>query len=136
MIIDLCKALKLPTVAREAERLANEAGRQEVTHLAYLEQLLELEMADRAERRAYRRMREAGFPLVKTMEGFDFTRNSNLSQAKLRTLATGDWIDAAESVILMGEPGTSGQRPGRSEVPAPFIAYHRALCAHRPAHRR
>ena len=106
MIIDLCKALKLPTVAREAERLANEAGRQEVTHLAYLEQLLELEMADRAERRAYRRMREAGFPLVKTMEGFDFTRNSNLSQAKLRTLATGDWIDAAESVILMGEPGT------------------------------
>ena len=106
MIAELCRSLRLPTVARDAERLAEEAERQGVRHVDYLRSLLERELDERAERRAKRRMKEAGFPVVKTFEGFDFQRNPSLSEPSLRRLAGGDWIDAAESVIFMGEPGT------------------------------
>lgn len=57
-------------------------------------------------RRATRRMREAGFPIVKTLEGFDFRRAPHLPESELRKLADGEYLDRAESVILIGEPGT------------------------------
>ncbi len=106
IIIELCRALKLPAVGREAERLADQAVRQDVDHLGYLQQLLEIEIEARQERRAKRRTKEAGFPLVKTLEGFDFRRNAELPEARIRKLADGAYIDAAECVILVGDPGT------------------------------
>ena len=102
----LCRELKLPTVAREAERLAEEAARQGIDPLGYLQQLLEQEASVRNERRAIRRTKEAGFPLVKTLEGFDFRRNPGLPEAQLRRLTDGHYIDTAECVIFVGDPGT------------------------------
>lgn len=102
----LCQDLKLPVVAREAPTLAEAAQRQGLTPLAYLIQVLEQEVSERAARRAARRLKEAGFPLVKTLEGFDFRRSSDLPEAQLRGLAEGHYIDQAQTIILMGEPGT------------------------------
>ena len=49
---------------------------------------------------------EAAFPVVKTLEGFDFKRNSSLPEAQLRKLAEGGYVEQAECVILVGDPGT------------------------------
>lgn len=68
--------------------------------------MLELEVATRAVHRAARRLKEAGFPLPKTLASFDFRRAPTLPEAQRRQLAEGDYIDRAETVILMGEPGT------------------------------
>jgi DNA replication protein DnaC len=103
---ELCHELKLPSVARDAQRLAEEAARQGQGAFAYLLELLETELRERHERRAQRRIREAGFPLVKTLEGFDFGRAPHLPEALLRDLITGDYIDRNEPVLLLGEPGT------------------------------
>jgi DNA replication protein DnaC len=101
-----CKHLKLPTVGREAGRMAEEARRQGLSHTEYLEQLLVAEMREREERRAARRIREAAFPLIKTLQGFDFSRALHLPEARIRELATGSYIAKAEPVIFLGEPGT------------------------------
>lgn len=101
-----CRALKLPAVLDQAQALAEQARRQGVDHLGYLAQLLDAEHAQRHERRATRRIREAGFPLVKTLESFDFARAPHLPEARLRDLATGSFISRAEPVIFLGEPGT------------------------------
>lgn len=69
--VELCRELKLPAVARDAARYAIEATRQGSDPLAYLVQLLETECTERLERRAQRRRRQAGFPVLKTFEGFD-----------------------------------------------------------------
>lgn len=106
VIVAICRELKLPAVAREAARLAEEAERQDVDLLGYLQQLLEIEAEERGQRRAVRRIKEASFPLVKTFEGFDFRRNPSLPEARLRKLSDGDYIDKAETVIFVGEPGT------------------------------
>jgi len=105
-VIELCRNLRLPAIAREAERLAEEASRQGVDHLGFLQQLLEIESDERGDRRAKRRIKEAQLPIIKTFAGFDFRRNPSLPEARLRRLADGAYIDAAECVIFVGDPGT------------------------------
>jgi DNA replication protein DnaC len=105
-VLSLCKELKLPAVARDAARLATEATRQGTHPLTYLVELLETELSERIERRAKRRTREASFPVVKTLEGFDFKRAPHLPETLLRQLASGEYIERAEPIIFVGEPGT------------------------------
>lgn len=105
-IVELCRALKLPAVGRDATRLAREAVRQSVNPLAYVVDLLETELEERRTRRAQRRVKEANFPVAKTLEGFDFKRASHLPESLLRNLAEGDYIDNAEPILFLGEPGT------------------------------
>jgi DNA replication protein DnaC len=105
-VLELCRQLKLPTVGREALRLAAEASRQPVTPLAYLVNVLTLELAEREERRAARRIKAAGFPLPKTLESFDFQRAPHLPEARLRELATGTYLLHAEPILFLGERGT------------------------------
>lgn len=105
-IVELCKMLRLPAFRRDAGRLAVEAARQGLGHLGFLKQLLETECSERIERRAVRRIKEAGFPQIKTLEGFDFSRAAHLPEALIRQLAEGRYIEAAEPVLCLGEPGT------------------------------
>lgn len=101
-----CRALKLPAVADRAQPLADESRRQGLDHIAYLARLLDAEYEQRRQRRAARRIQEAAFPLVKTLDSFDFARAPHLPEARLRELATGSFIAKAEPVIFLGEPGT------------------------------
>jgi len=101
-----CRVLKLPTIAREVERLAEQAQRQGLAPLDLLDALFTAEIEERHQRRAVRRMREAKFPRVKTLEGFDFRRNPTLPEAHLRGLSEGGYIDRAETVLFVGDPGT------------------------------
>jgi DNA replication protein DnaC len=103
---ELCRRLKLPTVCKEARIRADEAARQGVQPFEYLVELLQAELDVRDERRAQRRVKEACFPLVKSLEGFDFRRSPDLPEALIRQLAGGGYIDAAEPVVLYGDPGT------------------------------
>ena len=105
-IVELCRALKLPAVGRDATRLAREAVRQSVNPLAYVVDLLETELEERRTRRAQRRVKEANFPVAKTLEGFDFKRASHLPESLLRNLAEGSYIENAEPILFLGEPGT------------------------------
>lgn len=102
----LCSELKLPSVGRNAARVAEESERQRSGHLDYLLQLLETESEGRKERRAKRRLRQAGFPIVKTLEGFDFGKAAGLPRTRIMKLAEGGYITAAEPVLFLGEPGT------------------------------
>lgn len=103
---ELCRILKLPTVLANAARLDEAARRQGQEPLAYLVDVLSLELDERRERGAQRRVKEAGFPIVKTLAGFDFGRNPALPEALLRQLAGCGFIEQAEPVVFLGEPGT------------------------------
>jgi DNA replication protein DnaC len=101
-----CKELHLPTVSSRAAPLAEEASRANHGHLAYLSALLDAELEDRAERRRHRRIVEARFPRLKRLEDFDFEEAPQVPAATIRELSTCGFIDRAETVILLGEPGT------------------------------
>lgn len=103
---EVCRELKLPAVGRDALRRALEAARQGQAPLDYLLELLSTELDERAQRRAQRRTVEAGFPVLKTLEGFDFSRAPHLPETRIRRLFDGHYIGNAEPVLFIGEPGT------------------------------
>lgn len=101
-----CRQIRIPTVAAKAVRLAEEAVRADQGHLAYLDALLEAELADRAERRRDGRIRDAKFPRLKRLEDFNFSDAPKIPAALIRDLAGCSFVDRAETLIFVGEPGT------------------------------
>ena len=100
------KQLHLPAVGGQCARLAAEAVTAQQDHLTYLEALLGAEIEERTHRLVERRIREAHFPVLKTLEQFQFAEAPTISAARIRTLAEGAYLAAAEPVLFLGEPGT------------------------------
>jgi DNA replication protein DnaC len=100
------KALRLPTVLAECEKVAQRCAADNVDHLGYLQQLCELELVDRERRAAERRLKAARFPALKTLEGFDFAAQPSLNKVLVAELMRGSFVEQRESVILLGNPGT------------------------------
>jgi DNA replication protein DnaC len=100
------KALKLPTFLREHDRLARQCAAEGADHLRYLLRLAELELIEREGRMVERRIREAHFPTVKSLDSFDFLAIPSLNKALVLDLARGDYIGRRENVIALGNSGT------------------------------
>jgi DNA replication protein DnaC len=100
------KQLKLPTVLREHEKVARECARDNVDHSRYLLRLVELELLDRERRVTERRIREARFPAVKSLDTFDFTAIPSLNKMLVLELARCEYLARQENVIALGNSGT------------------------------
>jgi len=100
------KALRLPTVLAECEKVAQRCAADNVDHLGFLLQLIELELLDREQRAAERRLKAARFPTVKTLEDFDFAAQPSLNKVLVAELMRCEFVDRREAVILIGNPGT------------------------------
>ena len=68
------KALYLSTVASQWRPLAEQAARQRQAPADYLAQLVHLEVTGRRERRIQRRIQDARFPMLKTLDAFSWSR--------------------------------------------------------------
>ena len=101
-----CKPLRLPTIALSCERLAQEAIRERHTHLQFLNALLEAELEERRIKAVARRIQEARFPQVKTLDEFDFAKAGPLSASQILALAAGDYLVRKEPILLLGDCGT------------------------------
>ena len=69
------KTLKLPTFLREYDKLARQCATEGADPVRYLVRLTELELIDRERRMVERRIRQARFPAVKSLDSFDFKAN-------------------------------------------------------------
>ena len=100
------KKLKLPTVLREYEKLARQCAAENVDHVRYLMRLIELELLDREARTVERRIRDARFPAVKSLESFDFDAIPGLNKTRVLDLARCEFVARRENVIALGPSGT------------------------------
>jgi DNA replication protein DnaC len=98
-----CKALRIPAVAAQFSRLAEQAVRERQTHIGYLEALLSAEIDERERNTVDRRIREAHLPRIKTLEEFDFAQSPKISAAQMQDLAQGGYIERAEPIIFIGD---------------------------------
>ena len=73
-----CRHLRLPTVAAQFDKLAQEALKERQTHVSYLASLLGAEVEDRERRVVERRLHEAHLPRMKTLAEFDFSHASHI----------------------------------------------------------
>ena len=100
------KTLKLPTFQREYQKLARLCATEGVDHVGYLFRLAEREMIERDRRKVERRIKAAKFPVVKSLDSFDFTAIPKLNKMQVLELARCEWIERRENVIALGPSGT------------------------------
>lgn len=100
------KSLKLPTFAREYEKVAAECVRAQIDYPRYLLRLCELERIDRDRRNMERRIRQARFPQTKSLDTFDFKSIPSLNKSLVLELARCEWIERRENCIALGPAGT------------------------------
>ena len=100
------KTLRLPTMLREYDKVAQQCATEAVDYPRFLLRLVELELLDRDRRAVERRIKAARFDVVKTLDTFDFLAIPSLNKQLVLDLARCDYIDRRENVLALGNSGT------------------------------
>lgn len=99
------RELCLPTMLRTYHQVAEDAARAQLGYEGFLMALAQQEVAQRERNRHQRRIKAARFPFVKELSDFDFTCIQSPAQTQVVALTQGHYVPAAESIILVGNPG-------------------------------
>ena len=99
------KRLKMAAMRRLAPELLVTAKTQRWNPEEFLRTLVEAEITARDESNARTRLRQAAFPVAKTLEEFDVAASS-IPKATFDYLSSLEWVRAAENVCLIGPAGT------------------------------
>jgi DNA replication protein DnaC len=100
------KALRLPVFLREYQKVAAQCAKEKRDAARFLLELCERELIEREKKGSERRVREAGFPVLKTLEGFDFTAIPSLNKPLVMELTRCEYIPKRENVLAVGNSGT------------------------------
>jgi len=106
LINDYLKRLRLPTIAKCYESLAQEALTNQASFQDYLCCLLEQEVEARDASTRKRRISEAKFPALKTLDSFNFEEIPNLDKNLVLKLFKGQYLLERENIIFIGGQGT------------------------------
>lgn len=88
----------LPETLKSAEE-------KDLGYAAFLDRLLEEEIAAREERRIKSSLRLSGLPFLKTLDTFDFAFQPSLERSQVMDLASLAFLSRKENVLLLGPPG-------------------------------
>ena len=110
--IELLKAqfrqLRLPTMGREFETLARDAAATNQTFAQFLLRLTEVELASRAANAVATRIKNAGFPVEKDFDTYDFSVDAEPVQAE-GPGAGAVRVDRTEVQLLPGGEPRNGE---------------------------
>ena len=105
--------LRLPTIGKLWQSFTERADREGWPSARLLATLVELELAERAQRRTQRHLLEARLPPGKTLSSFDFTSVPMISHAHVTALASGDaWLKKGANILLFGPSGSGKSHLG------------------------
>ncbi len=122
---ELCGELRLPGLLRAYPGLCRQARDGGWPYEDLLRHALIAEHDSRHKSAVDRRLREAGFGEMKTLDDFDWSVASGLSRPKLLELASCDFVKKGQDVVLVGPIGT-----GKTH-----LAIALGICAARKRHR-
>jgi len=116
--------LKLSWLKQNHPSLTTEAAKKQLAHRDFLEAIIAGEANARRERAAQRRIQQAKFPLVKTLEQFQWSHPAKINRDLVRHLFTLEFIQQHANVIFLGTPGL-----GKTHL-AIALAYHACIHGH------
>ena len=99
------KQLRLSTFIHNYAQFAQDAAEANQSYDQFLLALSREEVAQRDHNRQLQRVRAAKFPLLKELIDFDFSVIPKLNKQRILDLARGEYIEKAEPIILVGNPG-------------------------------
>ena len=99
------KTLHLTHIAAQYERMAQTAAADSISHVEYLQRLVEAEAAVRYERSVLRRTRAARLPVLKTIEQFDWTWPKKINKPAVTDLFRLRFIEQNSNAVIIGGVG-------------------------------
>ena len=118
------KYLKLPFIREHYKAAAERAAQKNWAHIDYLENLAEGEAALRRDRSIRRRIRQARFPVIKTLDQFNWSWPKKLNRLQVKNLFRLQFVADKSNVIFLGGVGL-----GKSHLAA-ALAYQACLEGH------
>ena len=110
-ILSALSALRVPVSPEQLDAALQTAESRGDSHLGFLWELLGTAAADQQERAIARRIREARFPNQGSLEDFDWSFNAAaIDRTQIEQLATGDWVDRFENLVMLGQSGVGKSR--------------------------
>jgi DNA replication protein DnaC len=104
-ITDLLSYLKLPYIREHHEPIAQVAARKQWTHVHYLSELIKEESNLKKDRTIQRRIRMARFPVVKTLDLFDWSWPKKINKPQIQNLFRLKFIENQTNVVFIGGAG-------------------------------
>ena len=104
-IEQVCTQLKLGAIADTYPAVAQHAVDNDLSFTDFLEALLKEALGARQRLIQATMMRMAGFPVLKTLDDFDFTFATGVPEKLVRALASLTFIERQENVVLVGPSG-------------------------------
>ncbi len=105
VLLDQLDYLKLPFIKTHHSELAAEAGRQNWDHQEYLRRLVDGEFGQRQQRCIERRIKAARFPVIKTLEQFQWSWPKKINRIQVQNLFRLEFIPQKGNVIFLGNVG-------------------------------
>ena len=97
--------LRLPKIREILGNVLKAAEKQDKSHLSFLDDLLEEEVAAKEQRRIETALKISGLPFQKSIDEFDFTFHPGLNRQKVMTLFDLTFLQQKGNVIFLGPPG-------------------------------
>ena len=97
--------LNLQFIRENVEEFARQASQNEWSHVDFLSRLIEGETGLRRDRAIQRRIQQAHFPVVKTLDAFDFNWPSKINRAQIQNLFRLKFVEDKANVIFIGNSG-------------------------------
>lgn len=97
--------LQLPHMRAHYHELAQTAAEQHWGHIDYLQHLIEGEVARRDDKRLERRIRQARFPLIKTLDQFQWNWPKKINRAQIQNLFRLQFIEQKANAVFLGGVG-------------------------------
>ena len=104
-LLVLLRALKLPTIARHADEVAQKGEQEGWSFGQYLHHLMALEIEERRRRRIERNIRDSELPSEKTLATLDRKRLPASVAKMLPPLCEGNFLERGDNVLFFGLPG-------------------------------
>lgn len=99
------KYLKLIFMKNNYINLAEQAAKKQSSHVDYLEKLADGEAAMRRDRSIERRVRLARFPVIKTLDQFNWSWPKNINRLQVQNLFRLQFLKVKSNVIFLGGVG-------------------------------
>ena len=106
LLNDNLRLLKLPTMLRQYEECARQALETKEGHESFLLNLTTQELEQRQANQLKRRLHEAKFPLMKTLETTDLNKWPDFDSLQFREYVEANYISRKENLVLIGKHGT------------------------------
>ena len=125
------KSVRLSGMAENLNIRIQEAKANDLTYESFLQNLLDDELYRRKDRLLNRRMKQARFPFLRTLEDFDFNFNPSVEKRRIKDLESTAFVSRAENVLFLGPPGVGKTHlavaVGTQAIQNGFAVYYRSI---------